>query len=231
MKHQKKEEFKLSSNKKYLNEMGLDTEWYFTQNNKTSISSPTNTKDIFSLREKVMHCKICDLNTTRKNPVFGEGNPETNIMIIGEAPGKEEDESGTPFIGRAGKLLDEILFYLKLDRNQIFITNTIKCRPPENRNPTAEEISACKDYLKNQITQIKPKLLILLGKVAANSILQEDISMSDMRRKIFDKNEYDLPIFVLYHPAFILRSPSQKKNLWEDIKFLENYIQNGYSTC
>ena len=177
-----------------------------------------------------MYCKICNLSSTRKNSVFGEGNLESDIMIIGEAPGREEDESGTPFVGRAGKLLDEILFYLGLDRNKIFITNTVKCRPPENRNPLNEEISACKNYLKEQIAYIKPKLLILLGKVAANSILHKDMSMSDMRRRIFDKNEYDLPIIVLYHPAFILRSPLQKKNLWEDIKFLENYIQNGYST-
>ena len=230
MTYQKKEEFELSNNQKYLKEMGLDVEWYLTQNNINSEVTSTNIENISTLRKKVMHCKICNLSLTRKNSVFGEGNLKTNIMIIGEAPGREEDESGTPFVGRAGKLLDEILFYLGLDRNKIFITNTVKCRPPENRNPENEEIVACKHYLKDQIAHIKPKLLILLGKVAANSILQKDMCMRDMRGKIFDKNEYDLPIFVLYHPAFILRSPLQKKNLWEDIKFLENYIENGYST-
>tara|TARA_Y100000816_G_C26029334_1_gene538763 strand:+ start:146 stop:781 length:636 start_codon:yes stop_codon:yes gene_type:complete len=210
--------------------MGLDAEWYFTQYNKNSGTTPTCLENISILRKKVMHCKICNLSSMRNNSVFGEGNLETDIMIIGEAPGREEDELGTPFVGRAGRLLDEILFYLRLDRNKIFITNTVKCRPPENRNPSNEEISACKGYLRDQINHIKPKLLILLGKVAANSILHKDMSMSDMRRKIFDKNEFNLPIFVLYHPAFILRSPLQKKSLWEDIKFLENYIENGYST-
>ena len=230
MTYQKKEEFEMSKNQKYLKEMGLDVEWYFANDNKSSRVTSSNVDNIAILRKKVKHCKICNLSLTRKNSVFGEGNIGTEIMIIGEAPGREEDESGTPFVGRAGKLLDEILFYLGLDRNKIFITNTVKCRPPENRNPANEEISACKRYLKDQITHIKPKLLILLGKVAANSILQKDMSMSDMRRKIFDKNEYNLPVFVLYHPAFILRSPLQKKNLWEDIKFLEKYIENGYST-
>ncbi len=230
MRCQKKEEFELSSNKKYLKEMGLDVEWYFAQNNKNSGQTLINLEDISTLRKQVINCEICNLSTTRKKSVFGEGNLESDIMIIGEAPGREEDESGIPFVGRAGKLLDEILFYLGLDRNKIFITNIVKCRPPENRNPLNEEISACKNYLKEQISHIKPKLLILLGKVAANSILHKDMSMSDMRRRIFNENEYDLPIFVLYHPAFILRSPLQKKNLWEDIKFLENYIENGYST-
>ena len=230
MTYQKKEEFEMSKNQKYLKEMGLDVEWYFENDNKSSRVTSSNVENIAILRKKVKHCKICNLSLTRKNSVFGEGNIGTEIMIIGEAPGREEDESGTPFVGRAGKLLDEILFYLGLDRNKIFITNTVKCRPPENRNPANEEISACKRYLKDQITHIKPKLLILLGKVAANSILQKDMTMSDMRRKIFDKNEYNLPVFVLYHPAFILRSPLQKKNLWEDIKFLEKYIENGYST-
>ena len=210
--------------------MGIDVDWYYASNSEKSDSDYLSTNEFFSLKEVVSNCKNCSLSETRTNTVFGNGDSNADIMFIGEAPGKEEDESGIPFIGRAGKLLDEILFYLGIDRNKSFITNTIKCRPPENRNPNSNEISKCKTHLVSQINYIKPKIIVLLGKVAANNILQNDISMNDMRKKIFDENDYGLPFFVLYHPAYLLRSPLQKKNLWEDLKVLENYIKNGYST-
>ena len=168
--------------KKYFPEMGIDISWYskkLTQN----ISSKNN--NLTSLDEIIKKCKKCNLHKTRQNTVFGEGDPDSNIMIIGEAPGREEDEAGRPFIGRAGKLLNEFLKSIDLNRDSVFIANTIKCRPPENRDPEAAEINACSNYLDQQINFIKPKVLVLLGKVAANRLLGEDMPMSELRLKNF----------------------------------------------
>ena len=212
--------------KKYFPEMEIDISWYskkLTQN----ISSKNN--NLTSLDEIIKKCKKCNLHKTRRNTVFGEGDPDSNIMIIGEAPGKEEDEVGRPFVGRAGKLLNEFLKSINLNRDSVFIVNTIKCRPPENRDPEASEISACSDYLDQQINIIKPKVLVLLGKVAANRLLGEDMPMSELRLKKFFIDKYDIPIIVFYHPAYILRSPSQKKKVWDDLQYLKGIIDSNVS--
>ena len=212
--------------KKYFPEMGIDIFWYskkLTQN----ISSENN--NLISLDETIKKCKKCNLHKTRQNTVFGEGDPDSNIMIIGEAPGREEDEVGRPFVGRAGKLLNEFLKSINLNRDSVFIVNTIKCRPPENRDPEASEISACSDYLDQQINIIKPKVLVLLGKIAANRLLGEDMAMSELRLKKFFIDKYDIPIIVFYHPAYILRSPSQKKKVWDDLQYLKGIIDSNVS--
>ena len=212
--------------KKYFPEMGIDVSWY-TKKSTQNISSENN--NLASLDEVVKKCKKCNLHKTRKNTVFGEGDPGSNIMIIGEAPGREEDEIGRPFIGRAGKLLNEFLKSIGLNRDLVFIVNTIKCRPPENRDPEIVEINACSDYLDQQINIIKPKVLVLLGKVAANRLLGEDIPMSELRLKKFFIDKYDIPIIVFYHPAYILRSPSQKKKVWDDLQYLKGIIDSNVS--
>ena len=212
--------------KKYFPEMGIDIFWYskkLTQN----ISSENN--NLTSLDETIKKCKKCNLHKTRQNTVFGEGDPDSNIMIIGEAPGREEDEVGRPFVGRAGKLLNEFLKSINLNRDSVFIVNTIKCRPPENRDPEASEISACSDYLDQQINIIKPKVLVLLGKIAANRLLGEDMPMSELRLKKFFIDKYDIPIIVFYHPAYILRSPSQKKKVWDDLQYLKGVMDSNVS--
>ena len=212
--------------KKYFPEMGIDIFWYskkLTQN----ISSENN--NLTSLDEIIKKCKKCNLHKTRQNTVFGEGDPDSNIMIIGEAPGREEDEVGRPFVGRAGKLLNEFLKSINLNRDSVFIVNTIKCRPPENRDPEASEISACSDYLDQQINIIKPKVLVLLGKIAANRLLGEDMPMSELRLKKFFIDKYDIPIIVFYHPAYILRSPSQKKKVWDDLQYLKGITDSNVS--
>ena len=212
--------------KKYFPEMEIDISWYskkLTQN----ISSKNN--NLTSLDEIIKKCKKCNLHKTRQNTVFGEGDPDSNIMIIGEAPGREEDEAGRPFIGRAGKLLNEFLKSIDLNRDSVFIANTIKCRPPENRDPETAEINACSDYLDQQINFIKPKVLVLLGKVAANRLLGEDMPMSELRLKKFFIDKYDIPIIVFYHPAYILRSPSQKKKVWDDLQYLKGIIDSNVS--
>ena len=212
--------------KKYFPEMGINVSWY-TKKSTQNISSENN--DLTSLDEVVKKCKKCNLHKTRQNTVFGEGDPDSDIMIIGEAPGREEDEVGRPFIGRAGKLLNEFLKSIGLNRDLVFIVNTIKCRPPENRDPEIVEINACSDYLDQQISIIKPKVLVLLGKIAANRLLGEDIPMSELRLKKFFIDKYDIPIIVFYHPAYILRSPSQKKKVWDDLQYLKGIIDSNVS--
>ena len=216
----------VSTIKKYFPEMGIDVSWY-TKKSTQNISSENN--DLASLNKVVKKCKKCNLHKTRQNTVFGEGDPDSDIMIIGEAPGREEDEVGRPFIGRAGKLLNEFLKSIGLNRDLVFIVNTIKCRPPENRDPETVEINACSDYLDQQINIIKPKVLVLLGKVAANRLLGEDIPMSELRLKKFFIDKYDIPIIVFYHPAYILRSPSQKKKVWDDLQYLKGIIDSNVS--
>ena len=212
--------------KKYFPEMGIDVSWYAKKLTQKNSSENNN---LASLDEVVKKCKKCNLHETRKNTVFGEGDPDSDIMIIGEAPGREEDEAGRPFIGRAGKLLNEFLKSIGLNRDLVFITNTIKCRPPENRDPEIVEINACSDYLDQQINIIKPKVLVLLGKIAANRLLGEDIPMSELRLKKFFIDKYDIPIIVFYHPAYILRSPSQKKKVWDDLQYLKGIIDSNVS--
>ncbi len=211
---------------KYFPEMEIDVSWY-AKKPVHKIISENNT--LISLNKIVKECQKCDLYKTRKNTVFGEGDQNSDVMIIGEAPGREEDEFGKPFIGRAGKLLNEFLKSIGLSRESVFIANTIKCRPPENRNPEVEEINACSDYLDQQISIIKPKVLVLLGKIAANRLLNEDKPISELRLKKFFVEKYDIPVIVFYHPAYILRSPLQKKRVWEDLQYLQNIISSHVS--
>ena len=212
--------------KKYFPEMEIDISWY---SRKLTQNSSSKNNNLESLDKVIKKCTKCNLHVTRQNTVFGEGDPDSNIMIIGEAPGREEDEAGRPFIGRAGKLLNEFLKSIDLNRDSVFIANTIKCRPPENRDPETAEINACSDYLDQQINFIKPKVLVLLGKVAANRLLGEDMPMSELRLKKFFIDKYDIPIIVFYHPAYILRSPSQKKKVWDDLQYLKGIIDSNVS--
>ncbi len=162
----------------------------------------------------------------RKNFVFGEGNPEAAIVVIGEAPGAEEDMQGRPFVGRSGKLLDKILEAIGFSRKDVFICNIIKCRPPENRNPHPDEIESCMPWLGMQLEIIKPKILLLLGRVAANTILDNRQSMGSLRGRIIRWNNYD--VIVTYHPAALLRNPNWKRHCWEDVKMLRHHFDK---TC
>ena len=205
----------------YFSEMEIDISWY----KKNNFSQPANT-DLQTLDTIIKNCKKCKLHETRINTVFGDGSANAKVMIIGEAPGKDEDISGKPFVGRAGKLLTEILSSINLERKDIFITNTVKCRPPENRNPHDDEIISCSEYLDEQIRLINPKVIVLLGKIAANRILNIDEPISNLRGKKYFIKENNIPIIVFYHPAYLLRSPLQKSKVWEDLKFMENIITN-----
>ena len=209
---------------KYFSEMGIDISWY----KKYSYEKTTTSNSKFDdLRKIISKCEQCDLYKTRNKTVFGSGPSNSKIMIIGEAPGKDEDEQGEPFIGRAGKLLDAFLQSIDLSREKVFITNTVKCRPPDNRNPSLDELNQCSSFLNSQINAIKPKVLILLGKIAANSLLDNDSPMSDLRQKKLFIDNHDIPVIVFYHPAYILRSPLKKSEVWEDLKYLNNILEEN----
>ena len=213
----------------YLEEMSIDTKWLRRAQKVDQTSSPGKIT-LSNIQNEASECNKCILASTRDNIVFGSGNPNSKLMIIGEAPGKDEDLIGEPFVGRAGKLLDEILFSMGITRDNVYITNTVKCRPPENRNPSHEEIESCSDYLNQQIMSINPTVIILLGKIAANRMLGTEQAMSDLRQKVFTHKLTKIPIIVFYHPAYLLRSPSQKKNMWDDVKFTLEFIKKNDCT-
>ena len=167
------------------------------------------------LRDRVASCTRCELAQSRTNTVFGVGNEAADWMIIGEAPGAEEDRQGEPFVGRAGKLLDQMLFAIGESRESVFIANILKCRPPNNRDPKTEEAAACRGYLDRQIELVQPKIILAVGRIAAQNLLGSDEPVGRMRGRAHDLD--GVPLVVTYHPAYLLRSPSQKQKSWRDL--------------
>jgi len=169
------------------------------------------------LRAKVAECTRCALHKTRTQTVFGVGSESADWMIVGEAPGAEEDRRGEPFVGRAGKLLDEMLRSVGLNRDAVFIANTLKCRPPNNRDPAVDEAAACRAYLDRQIDLLAPKLILAVGRIAAQLLLDTDAPLGRLRGQRHYLNDGQLPVVVTYHPAYLLRSPTQKRKVWQDL--------------
>ena len=176
------------------------------------------------LRTECLACEACELCKTRTQVVFGVGNPEAEVLFIGEAPGKNEDEQGEPFVGRAGKLLDEMLAMIGLQREHIYITNSVKCRPPENRDPLNTEKDACRGYLRRQVKLMRPKIIVCLGRISAMEFIREDFKISQEHGQFFDKN--GTLMMALYHPAALLRDPRKKPETFEDLKQLQMKIQD-----
>ncbi|MBC8044118.1 MAG: uracil-DNA glycosylase [Rhizobacter sp.] len=179
------------------------------------------------LYEGTKDCQKCRLGATRKNYVFGNGNPKAKIVVVGEAPGADEDEQGIPFIGRSGQLMDKILSSINLTREEVFACNVLKSRPPQNRNPEPDEVAACLPYLHRQIEIIKPKIILALGKTAANTLLGSDFAMSAMRGKVMKWRNIDM--IVTYHPAALLRNPNWKRFTWEDVQLLRKLYDEKYA--
>lgn len=179
-----------------------------------------NSRTLEQLESLINICQKCSLAKNRNNFVFGSGNPKADVMIIGEGPGAEEDKQGLPFVGRAGKLLTDILKAIHFTRDEVFIANVVKCRPPSNRTPLPLEMDTCIPYLKKQIEIIKPKLILCLGKTAAVGILKMNSSLGNMRGKFFDfeSGSRRTKVMVTYHPAALLRNPNWKKPAWEDVQ-------------
>lgn len=171
------------------------------------------------LQARVAGCTLCALHKGRTQAVFGVGDHAARWMIIGEAPGADEDRQGEPFVGRAGKLLNAMLLAIGLKREQVYIANIVKCRPPNNRDPLPEEAAACAPYLQRQIALIQPKIILAVGRIAAHHLLKTDQSMGALRGQRFNYADTDIPIVATYHPAYLLRSPKEKRKTWADLQF------------
>jgi uracil-DNA glycosylase family 4 len=173
----------------------------------------------------VKSCQACGLAKTRTQTVFGVGDPNADWLIVGEAPGAEEDRKGEPFVGQAGKLLDNMLAAIKLRRGQdVYIANVLKCRPPENRDPHGEEVIQCDPFLKRQVELIQPKLIIALGKFASQSLLNTDATIASLRGRLHEYN--GVPVIVTYHPAYLLRNLPDKAKAWEDLCYARRTMQS-----
>lgn len=206
---------------------------FYTPCSKKINSLTLKIEDISNVDELELFIKqsnICDLKNHAKHTVIGDGNTQADIMLIGEAPGAEEDKIGKPFVGAAGQLLNKMLSAINLDRNKVYITNVIPWRPPNNRTPSNEEILQCLPFLQKHIELIKPKLIVLLGAIAAKSVLSTPLGISKLRGRWHEYKSLYLIESILclatYHPAFLLRSPGFKKTAWEDLQQLQKKIEN-----
>lgn len=175
------------------------------------------------LEESIKNCSKCKLCNGRKNIVFGTGNKNAKIMFIGEGPGADEDIQGEPFVGKAGQLMNKAFEALEIERNNVYIANIVKCRPPQNRNPEKDEAEACMDYLRNQVILVKPKIIVLLGSVALKYILGEEYGITNSRGKWIERKEiWYMPTF---HPAALLRDDSKKIDFWRDLKLVKEKLE------
>ena len=174
-----------------------------------------------TLAAQVSACSRCALHKSRTQTVFGVGDRNADWMIIGEAPGADEDKQGEPFVGRAGQLLDEMLFAAGYRRSDVYIANILKCRPPANRDPSADEVESCQPYLQQQIALIQPKLILAVGRIAAHNMLHTTTQVGRLRGTVHHYGEQEIPLVVTYHPAYLLRSPLEKRKVWEDLRFAQ----------
>lgn len=177
------------------------------------------------LRAQVRDCTACGLHAGRTQTVFGVGNVDADWMIIGEAPGAEEDRQGEPFVGRAGKLLDAMLKAAGFDREQVYIANILKCRPPHNRDPQPLEVAACMGYLLRQLELVQPDLILAVGRIAAQNLLQTEAPIGKLRGVVHRFGDRRLPLVVTYHPAYLLRSPREKARAWQDLKLARSVLE------
>jgi uracil-DNA glycosylase family 4 len=217
----------------YLKGMGIEALPIAEEKVEKTISSeaPKLAPTLEEIRTELGDCKRCKLHRTRRTIVFGEGNKKAKLMFIGEGPGYEEDVQGRPFVGKAGQLLTKIIQSIHLEREQVYIANIIKCRPPQNRNPEPDEIASCSPFLMKQVQAIQPKIICALGTFAAQTLLQTDAKISSLRGRTFDLK--GIKLLPTYHPAFLLRNPDKKREVWEDMKKIAEWLaeENGKSSA
>jgi DNA polymerase len=188
--------------------------------------APIESPDWPVLQAQVAGCTRCSLHATRTQTVFGTGNRSADWLVIGEAPGADEDRQGEPFVGRAGQLLTEMLRAAGLAREAVYITNILKCRPPNNRDPQSDEVASCHGHLERQIDLVKPRLILAVGRIAAHNLLQTDTPVGRLRGRVHRYGPAGIPLVVTYHPAYLLRSPLEKRKTWDDLQ-LALQISNG----
>lgn len=192
---------------------------------RTDISAPDcSAMDWGVLRQAVNDCQLCELHRTRTQTVFGTGDQQADWMIIGEAPGANEDQQGQPFVGRAGQLLNNMLAAVGLPREAVYISNVLKCRPPNNRDPKPEESALCRGYLERQIALVNPAIIMVVGRIAAHNLLQVDTPLGRLRGTVHQLPGSDVPVIVSYHPAYLLRQPAEKRKAWQDLKLARDVM-------
>lgn len=219
-----------SKKSQYLNAMGIPV-WTRRQSSSKAKPSVGKREDAIAqmsweeLQAAVASCKACDLYKTRTQAVFGVGNRQAELLVVGEAPGASEDAQGEPFVGRAGKLLNSMLQAIGFARDQIYIANILKSRPPNNRDPTPEEVKACTPYLQRQIVLLQPKLILAVGRIAAHHLLGTNETMGNLRGCTHTYGPAQTPVIVTYHPAYLLRAPREKRKAWEDLKRVKHLLE------
>lgn len=186
--------------------------------NGSSLSLADKERIITPIRAEALKCVKCKLCKTRKSVVFSDGSLEADLVFVGEGPGRDEDEQGVPFVGAAGKLLTKIIEAMKMKREEVYICNVVKCRPPQNRPPEPDEIAACSGYLQAQLLTIRPKVICALGRTAASALLETQAPMGALRGKTLEWK--GIPLIVTYHPAYLLRNPAAKKDVWVDMQLV-----------
>jgi len=186
--------------------------------------APGRATDWRALAEEVAACVRCRLHERRTQTVFGVGDPAAELLVIGEAPGADEDRQGEPFVGRSGQLLNSMLFAAGLPRATVYIANIIKCRPPDNRDPLPEEVRCCMPYLHRQIDLLGPRLMLAVGRVAAQTLLDTDTPIGKLRGAVHRFGARNTPLIVTYHPAYLLRSPREKRRAWDDLRFVRGEL-------
>jgi uracil-DNA glycosylase len=215
----------------YLDALGIDN-FVPRETRAAPLSAPREagtSPDWQPLQAEVAECIKCALHRTRTRTVFGVGNPHADWLVIGEAPGADEDRQGEPFVGAAGKLLDAMLQAIGLSRAEnVFVANMLKCRPPGNRDPKPEELASCMPYLLRQIAAIKPKLILAVGRIAAQSLLATGVPLGRLRGRVHEFAPSGTPLIVTYHPAYLLRSPGEKRKAWEDLKFARDFFKQNF---
>jgi uracil-DNA glycosylase family 4 len=215
----------LKSYLEYLKGMGISSltasEGYLGKRVRSRIAT------LAEVQKEIGDCKRCKLHRARKTIVFGEGNEKARLMFIGEGPGYDEDVQGRPFVGKAGQLLTKIIQSINLQREEVYITNIVKCRPPQNRNPEPDEIQSCHPFLMNQIRAIQPEIICALGTFSAQTLLKTDTKITALRGKFYDIE--GMKVIPTYHPAFLLRNPERKREVWEDMKKIAEFLNNNES--
>ena len=211
----------------YLEAMGIPV-WVLREEPDTELAAGQEAgADWGRLQEAVRTCTKCGLHRGRTQTVFGVGSQKADLLIIGEAPGAEEDRQGEPFVGRAGQLLNAMLAAIHLSREDVYIANILKCRPPNNRDPKPDEAATCTPYLQRQIQLLQPRAILALGRIAAQWLLQSDTPIGRLRGRKFSYGAGETPLVVSYHPAYLLRSPLAKAKAWEDLTLVRRLLRDS----
>jgi len=189
-----------------------------------AVTEPVVVDEWQRLEQQVSQCMACDLHQQRTQTVFGVGERQADWMIIGEAPGADEDQQGKPFVGRAGQLLNAMLLAVGLRREQVFIANILKCRPPNNRDPRPDEVQQCRDFLQRQIALVQPRVILAVGRIAAQNLLDTDTPVGRLRGRCHQYGDGGIPLVVTYHPAYLLRTPKAKRQAWDDLQLARQMV-------